>query len=126
MSEHNAKFDAIIKADDRQSIRESVPEWGIDVLIGVMSGTARGEFDEMLAKVHKEGMTNIGHLRVNLLVRTLLNEDGTRIFTNDHADILAAKSSLVIDRLYDIADGLNKIRGEKIEALEGKSESAPS
>lgn len=122
----NKKLDAIIKADDRKVKTEHVPEWGIDVNIGVMSGTDRGEYDEILAKIHKDGMTNIGKLRAQLLIRTLLNDDGTRIFTNDQIDILAAKSSLVLDRLYDLADELNKIRGEKVEALEGKSESAPS
>ncbi len=109
--------DQILKAQDADApIRVDVPEWGGVVYIKVMSGAERDRF-ELIAEegIKSKAQANI---RASLLAATLCDESGKRIFTNNMINQLGDKSSIVIDRLFDIAQKHNKLKEEDIRELE--------
>ncbi|MEU6552119.1 phage tail assembly chaperone [Streptomyces sp. NPDC046915] len=121
--------DAILGAVDVQTEKVDVPEWGGDVIIRGLTGDEldafqgsvrqfRPTFDGkgMEAVLVQEGM------RAKLLVKCLVDEAGDRLFTDQDASALGAKSGTVIDRLYDVAARLSGLSEEEKEALEGNSE----
>jgi hypothetical protein len=106
----------ILEAKDVRTETVAVPEWGGEVLVKTMSGTERDAYEVSLATGDKPGLPNLVDVRARLLVFTLVNEDGSRIFTLDEIGVLGAKSAAALDRLFDAARRLNGI-GREIEVL---------
>ncbi len=107
----------ILAAEDAvPPVKVSIPEWGGDAYIRVMSGCERDQW-ELLAE---EGIKKKTHanIRASLLVATLCNKDGKRLFGHGQADALGKKSSIVIDRLFDISQKINQLKESDIDDLE--------
>src|SRR5215470_8579640 len=116
--------DAILGASDIETESVPCPEWGGPVLIKGMTGAERDAFEAMIRK--GGGEVDLRNARARLLVRVIVNESGTRIFTDADAADLGKKSARVINRLYDAAAKLSGLADEDIAELEGNSEAAPS
>jgi hypothetical protein len=65
-------------------------------------------------------------MRAKLLVKCLIDEAGERLFTDQDAPALGAKSGAVIDKLYDVASRLSGLSEEEKKEMEGNSEPAES
>lgn len=111
--------DAILAADDIVTETVDCPEWGGKVHVKAMTGADRDAFEQ---SIRRNGEIDVTNARAKLLVRVLVNENGTRIFADRHAPDLGKKSSLVINRLYEVAARLSGMSDEEQEALEGNSE----
>lgn len=115
---------AILSAAQINAIEDAVtetvpvPEWGGDVIIKGMTGTERDLFE---AGMWEGGKLDRRNYRSRLLVQVLVNEQGTRLYTNAEAMVLGKRSGKVIDRLYDIAAGLSGLSDAGQEATEGNS-----
>lgn len=114
--------DAILAADDIVTEAVDCPEWGVKVWIKAMSGAERDAFEQ---SIRRRGELDLTNARAKLLVRVIVNENGTRIFADSQAPALGKKSSLVINRLYEVAARLSGMSDEEQEAMEGNSETAP-
>ena len=116
--------EAIFKTQDAKIIKESVGEWGGDLYIRVMSGTVRNAY-ELEAMEMKDSSDNsrFSNLREKLLVKTLCNEKGELLFSDDDIEELSKKSSSVIDRLFKKSQELNGLTGEEgnLETTQGES-----
>lgn len=110
--------DAILAADDIKTEEVQVPEWGGTVFIKGMTGEERDEFE---ALNQRNGEPNFLNLRARLLVRVIVNETGTRIFTDQDAVALGKKSSGALNRLWDVVGELNGTSDKAQEETEGKS-----
>lgn len=111
--------DQIVSADDAGRELVSVPEWGGDVYIKVMSGTERDNFESWCSKSSKrEDMTN---LRAKLLSLCLVNEAGVRLFSDNEMQALGSKSGIVLNRLYHAARAVNCYDQKDVEELEKNS-----
>jgi hypothetical protein len=97
----------------------TVPEWGGDVIIRGMTGTERDGFEAM---VRPKGVMDLRNYRARLLVRVLVNVNGTRLFADVQAADLGKQPAKVIDRLYDVAARLSGMADDDTEELEGNSE----
>ena len=64
-------------------------------------------------------VSNRENVRARLVVRSLVSQDGARLFSDEEADALGAKSAAVIDRLFDVATRLSGMDQTDVEA-EGK------
>lgn len=85
------------------SVWQPTPEWGgkdAGVFIRGMTGAERETFEEDVQKYRDEGQS-IKAVRARLVATCAVDEDGNRIFTDDHIDTLNAKSAAVLDRLFD-------------------------
>jgi hypothetical protein len=113
-----AEIDAV---NDAVTETVPVPEWGGEVIIRGMTGTERDFFE---AGMFKGGKLDRRNYRSKLLAKVLVNENGTRIYTDDAgAARLGKRNAGVIDRLYDIAAGLSGLADDDQEEMEGNSES---
>lgn len=110
---------SILAVQDAVQETVAVPEWGGDVIIRGMTGTERDAFE---ALVRPGGTLDLRNYRSRLLVRVLVNESGTRIFTDAQASELGKRSAAVIDRLYDVAARLSGLSDAAQEEMEGNSE----
>lgn len=107
--------DQIINADDVETMIVSVPEWGGDVKIAVMSGFARDRFESSL--VGANGGTNMQNVRAKMVAASVVDDSGELMFSDSDIVKLGKKSSAALDRVFDAAQKLNKISNHDVEAL---------
>jgi hypothetical protein len=88
-----------------------VPEWGGDVFVRTISGTERDAFEDAYSE------NRMKQFRVRFLAMTLADESGERLFSDSDMDALGGKSSVVINRLFDIAWKHNALSNESVETL---------
>lgn len=123
--------DDILNSNDLERVKVDVPEWGGHVYLTVMTGIERDAWEMNLMKKGHDGKPEINwdrlkNLRARMLVSCITDKNGNRLFNAQQIDALGEKSSLVLDRLYDEAQKLNKISEEDIEELEGNLEAVPN
>lgn len=110
--------DAILSADDLQSERVKVPEWGGEVIVRGMTGKERDQLEtEVVSRDGKRVKVNAGNIRARLLVLSCIDEDGKRVFTDKDVKALGEKSGSALDRVAAVAQRLSKIRDSDIEAM---------
>lgn len=106
----------ILAADDMGLKKVSVPEWGGDVHIRVMTVGERDEYERMWIGQRDKGIENF---RTQYLARVLCDEKGELLFRGKEP-ALAKKSGAVMGRLFDEAMRHNKMTEEDVQQL-GKS-----
>jgi hypothetical protein len=114
--------DDILKADDRKVVDVDVPEWGGPVRLRALSGRQRAEFDAVRARILEAGSKDYGDILMCLLVRSMVDEDGELLFTDDDADALGEKLHGALDRLFDAAMELNGLSERAIDDAVGNSD----
>lgn len=113
--------EAILSANDLPTQLVHVPEWGGDVLIRSMTGAQRDEYEQQcLATRGADNAINMRNLRARLVVFCAADADGNPIFGPGDVEALGAKSAAALDRLFDVAQRLNRMSGKDIDEL-GKS-----
>jgi len=108
--------DQILAAEDLPRREAAVPEWGGGVWLRTMTGAERDAFEASLL-AGADGDRNLANLRARLLVRTLVDAKGNRLFADDDAGLLGEKSAAVLDRLFAIAQEINGLRAADVEEL---------
>jgi hypothetical protein len=108
--------DAILCAEDRKVEEVEVPEWGGSVKVATMTGAQRDLWEQSL--VGKTGV-NIANIRARLVAACVVDDSGARLFTDEDAIALGAKSALALDRVAKVAQRLNGLGKEEVEAARG-------
>jgi hypothetical protein len=118
---------AILNADDRKTKTITVPEWGGDVIVRELTGDERDSYEAAMTvqKGDRLEPNPIG-TRARLVVRSLVGEDGARLFADNQAGALGQKSGGVLDRLWDEIAALSGMTPTAIADAEGNSETVPS
>ena len=89
----------ILEAADLPRETVEVPEWGGSVIVqGLSAAESRELFNDA---------GNKDSFAVRLLVASLVDEDGTRLFSYEDISALAAKSSQVLARVVKVANRIN-------------------
>lgn len=122
-------IDDILAIHDKTFEDVDVPEWDCAVRIAVMSGADRDGWELSMMTIDKSGkdtsLNTSGLSRANLISRCIVDEDFNRLFvTDEQIKALSNKSAVVLDRLYEVAQRVNKISDEDIEDLEKNSTAA--
>ena len=134
----------VFKSEDVKKEWVDIPEWAGGLYIKVMSGEERDAFEMAMFKTNdmNDFTRNFDNMRARLIAFTAVGEDGKQIFNpvlkydiqgklyGDVAE-LGKKSSIILDRIYVVAQKLNKLRKEDIEdltknSLKGQSEDSIS
>jgi len=103
---------AILAAQDTKlSDPVEVPEWGGEVYIKTLCGTERDLFEEAYAE------NKMKQFRSRFLVLTLSDEKGERLFDDNDIEELGKKSSVVINRLFEVAWKHNALSNEAVDDL---------
>lgn len=122
----------IFDADDRETREVEVPEWGGEVLVRSLSGKERDEFEVAIANVKsKKGEQNLENVRARLVSMCIVDERGTRLFSDRDITTLGNKSVKALQRVYNVCQEMNALSDEDVEELtedfeETPEESSPS
>ena len=121
--------DQIDAVDDRQWEDVPVPEWGGEVRIVGMSGTARNAYQQELVVIGGDGKpksVNLDDQLAKLLAKCIVGEDGKRLYNDREVRALGAKNGAVLERLAKVAKRLSGLGDGAVEDAAGNSEAAPS
>lgn len=111
---------AILAADDMKFEVIDVPEWGGKVRIRTMSGEERDAFEASIAGEGKK--LNTQNIRAKLVMLTVVNSKGDRIFTKEQIDALGKKSAAALNRVYEASAKLSAITKADVEELAKNSD----
>jgi hypothetical protein len=104
--------DAILKAEDLDTEDVEVPEWGGSVRVRGMTAAERDKFEQIMSG------ENVANIRANLVARTVVDENGERLFTDADIGELGKKSAQALDRVFDASSRLSGLRSQDIDELE--------
>jgi hypothetical protein len=107
--------DEILARDDLPAEDVNVPEWGGAVRIRRMSGTERDAFEASI--MGADGRQDLSNIRAKLVARSIVDEAGRRLFSDEDIAALGAKSAAALDRCFAVAKRLSRISGEDVEEL---------
>lgn len=99
--------------------RLDLPELGGFVYVKGMTGAERDEFERSCrdAKGRLRGNT-----RARLAVHTVINEDGTRVFTDNDIAVVGRIRVDVLQKIFNLAQKLSGISDADVEELGGDSD----
>ncbi|MFD7793641.1 phage tail assembly chaperone [Streptomyces sp. NPDC059759] len=120
--------DSILQAADVKTETVPVPEWGGDVILRGLTGEEMDAYQASRRQIRNAGTKDQeivliqDNARANLLVKCIVDETGTRVFTDRDAGLLGAKNGKILDKLFDVASALSGLNDEEQEEMEGNSE----
>lgn len=120
-------FDEIIAADDLETVKVPVPEWGGAVLMRTMSGKRRDEYIQILqGRMVGTGkgrtLKNYRGLSALLLKECFIKTDGSPLFDTKQVAKLQEKNGSVISRLVEKAQEMNGLTDDEVEKISKNSE----
>jgi hypothetical protein len=124
--------DEILGRDDLPVEVVTVPEWGMDVRVRALSGKDRDGFEASCLKAQGQPgpdgkpQLQLVNVRARLVVLSVVDETGARVFTDEDATALGAKNGKVLDQLFEVAQRLSGLRPADVKELVGNSEGAPA
>lgn len=122
--------DDILNASDIAYEFVQVPEWSngrtATVRIKAMTGSERDRWEASLMKgTGKNRDVNMEDARAKLAALTIVDMEGTPIFTLADVKALGKRSAAALDRVYEVSARLSKISKEDVDELVGNSEDGP-
>lgn len=119
----------ILQADDLKTETVPVPEWGGEVIVRTMIGIDRDEYDKSLISQNEEETEDdksyLDNARARLCAFTIIDEADNLVFSEDDIIKLGKKSSLALNRVFDVAKRLNGLGPDDIEDMAKNSETTP-
>jgi len=119
--------DEIMKCEDIFTQTVDVPEWGGSVLVKALSGRERDDWEATFVDHSgKKAKVRAENVRARLAVRTIVDANGKRYFSDGDAEMLGEKSAAALERIYAVAARLSGIGAADVEELAKNSGSGPS
>ena len=109
--------DQILNSSDLVKEKVSVPEWGGDVYVRMMTGTERDRFEEKIFNATEKNQ-GFSDTRAMLVALTMVDANGNRIFDDSDIKELGKKSASALNRLFSTAQRLNAFSDDDIAELE--------
>jgi hypothetical protein len=97
----------------------TVEEWGGDVVVSEMSGTTRDAWEQKLRE--KDAAGKRVSLRAKLVVFTVIDDKGERIFNDDDISLVGKLSSNSLEKICSVAMRLNDLGSDDIEKAKKNS-----
>jgi hypothetical protein len=105
--------DEILSKTSLKKQTVQVPEWGGCVLVSEMNGEARDRLEMALQK--KDASGHIISPRAKLVIATVVDEAGNRLFTDNDSEAVGKLSSSSLDIICEVAQKLNGLLGEDLD-----------
>ena len=113
--------DDILGAPELPLVEVDIPEWGGTVWVKPMTAAGRDAFEASVAD--DNGKVDKRNFRAKLVVRCVVDhETGVRLFQDDDAKAIGAKSAMPVDRIFEAAAKASGLTPEDLVGLEGNSE----
>jgi hypothetical protein len=104
----------ILAFNDRQPV--PIEEWGQKLQIVPMSGVDLDSYHVERHRAKEAGQDNMHNWRAKFLVRCIYDLQGNRVFSDEQAEQLGHKHGKTLQRLFDIAEAVNKTGPGAVEA----------
>lgn len=108
----------IFSRDDRTRERVEVPEWGGVVYVQAMSAVERHAYITRYQQERDHPEMAVP-LLVQILILSVVDEAGQRIFDVEDLAVLQERSALVIARLTEVAMRVNGLSRQSRESMQG-------
>lgn len=119
--------DQILGADDIQTEKVPVPEWGGDVYVRGLSGKERDQFESSLVEFRGKHRTlRLQNVRARLVALSAVDDEDRRLFTDADVELLGRKSAAALERVASTAQRLSGLSDEDVEDLSKNSSSGQS
>ena len=97
--------------------------WGDVVFIKSLSGIDRDAFESSMFEGRgKDRKENLANLRARLLVKTIVDENGGRLFTDKDVRALGNKNAAPLDKCFAQSRKLSGMSDEDVEEMVKNSE----
>lgn len=113
------KREEILSKTSLQTEKINIPEWGGDVLISEMSGTSRDSWEQAIRE--KDASGRIVSPRAKLIVFTIVDEKGSRIFKDDDVEAIGKLSSEALEKICAVSMRLNGLGADEINKAKKNS-----
>ncbi len=118
--------DAILQAQDIVTETVNVPLWGGDVLVRAMNGAERDLYEQsILVQKGKDTRVNMVNARAKLVVLSVVDEKGERIFNAADVAALSKKSADSLQRVFNVAMRLSGISDDDLNELIEENKESP-
>ena len=110
--------DAILQSEDRQFEVVDVPEWGpgAQVRVSSLSGSERDTFEASITVRRGTDVTvNLVNARAKLCVLTIVDAEGSRLFTDDDVFELGKKNATALNRVFEVAQRLSGLTEDEVK-----------
>lgn len=108
----------ILTAKDIETKDIDVPEWGGKVRIRGLNGAERDEFEQsMVERRGKRYEANLRNARARLVSLSVVDDSGSRIFTDADVNALGNKSASALNRVYESARDLSGLTEADVDEL---------
>ena len=104
---------SIFKAVDLDIKKVEIPEWGGELCLRGLTARERDHFEASIG-----ASANLDNLRARLVVLTVCDESGSRVFKDSDAIELGKKNAQVVNRLFEIARSMSGMADEDVKELE--------
>jgi hypothetical protein len=104
---------AIIAGAKPRIVTISVPEWGGDVCLREITAGQRDQWDAW--QIEHDGAARYANIRARLLVLTICDEQGVRLFADNDIAVVSGLPAMSIDKLWDASCKLVGLRPEDVE-----------
>jgi hypothetical protein len=108
-----------------------VPEWGLTVTIKELMGSERDAFEASTVTLDKKTgnlVPNLVNTRARLVSKCVVDDNGTRLFTDTESDILqlGSLSAKGLDRLYEACQELSGLSDSEADEAVANFEAPPT
>lgn len=115
---------AILSHTTIQKELVEVPEWGGEVWVKELTGKERDSYEAEIFQIKSNGRKTEtkfmrANIRARLLVLSIVNDDGVRLFEDYELESLGNLGALALDRLFTVAQRLSGFTEKDVEELEG-------
>ncbi len=130
MSAEIKKFlsrDQLLDLPDLKTEEVYVEEWASHVRIRSLTGTERDQFEsDSVERKGKNYEANLKNLRARLVVLTVVDEAGKRVFADKDVAAVGRKNAAALNTIFEAARKLSGMTKEDVEELEKNLEPDPS
>lgn len=108
----------ILGANDMRFEDVEVPEWGGSVRVRSLMGVERDDMDASnLIKKNGKHEVSLHHMRAKLCARSIVNEAGIRVFSDEDIEVLGMKSAAALNRVYEVAARLAGLTDASVQEI---------
>lgn len=94
-------------------IEVPVPEWGGTIHLRDITAGQRDQYDGY--QIDQQGQQKYTDFRARLLILSICDQDGNRLFTDSEVSTISSLPAHVVDRLWDQAALLCGLKTEQVE-----------
>lgn len=106
------KREEILSKTDLKKETLSVEEWGGDVIVSEMSAAMRDGWEQAIRE--KDASGRLVSPRAKLVVFTVVDEEGERIFKDDDIEAIGKLSSATLEKICLVSMRLNGLGADEI------------